>query len=79
MTPSRPHAATAGESADVGVRTVSLILKTGMPTNLGTIKGIGTDSLGVNSKGQVAMVVSYDQGQAGTSQPTLVLLNPTGP
>ena len=22
--------------------------------------------------------VSYDQGQAGTSQPTLVLLNPTG-
>ena len=52
--------------------------KMGMSTNLGTIKGISTDGLGVNSKGQVAMAVSYDQGQAGTSQLTLVLLNPTG-
>jgi hypothetical protein len=59
--------------------TVSLVLKTGMTTNLGPISSLGTDGLGVNSKGQVALVVSFSQGQAGISQPTLVLLSPPAP
>jgi hypothetical protein len=55
---------------------VSLILKTGAITDLGTITKIGDPSQGIclNSKGQVALAVAIDKAQE-----SLVLLTPTAP
>jgi hypothetical protein len=58
--------------------TLSLILKSGTATALGTISAVGPSSgssgIGLNSKGQVALPVQIDTGPA-----TLVLLTPTAP
>jgi hypothetical protein len=54
---------------------LSLVLKSGTPTELGTITKIRRDLGGVvNSKGQVALVIQIDNGPD-----TLVLLTPTVP
>jgi hypothetical protein len=54
---------------------LSLVIKSGTPTALGTITGIVSDSPAVlNSKGQVALTVQIDKGPD-----TLVLLTPTVP
>jgi hypothetical protein len=55
---------------------LSLLLKSGTPTELGTITKIGPDpawnGIAINSQGQVAVAVQIDNGP-----PTLVLLTPT--
>jgi hypothetical protein len=57
---------------------VSLILKSGTPSELGTITKIGPDpvwnGIAINSQGQVAVAVQIDNGP-----PTLVLLTPNAP
>jgi hypothetical protein len=57
---------------------LSLVLKSGMPTELGTITKIGPDpawnGIAINSQGQVAVAVQIDNGP-----PTLALLTPTTP
>jgi hypothetical protein len=57
---------------------LSLVLQSGTPTELGTITKIGPDpawnGIAINSQGQVAVAVQFDNGP-----PTLVLLTPATP
>lgn len=53
---------------------LSLLLKSGTPTELGTITKITEEAAVVNSRGQVALEVQIDNGPA-----TLVLLTPAAP
>jgi hypothetical protein len=60
--------------------TLSLILKSGQTTELGQIQRVGNGTsarskgIGLNSKGQVALIVEVAGGPE-----TLVLLTPTAP
>jgi hypothetical protein len=58
---------------------LSLILKSGTKTNLGTVTSVGLGSgasmgVGLNSKGQIALTIDYVKGAE-----TIVLLTPAGP
>jgi hypothetical protein len=58
---------------------LSLVLKSGMKTNLGTVTNVGLGSgasmgVGLNSKGQIALTIDYVKGAE-----TVVLLTPSTP